>query len=101
MLDKIQFPDMPIAYNENDWPVRDEDVGGGPWFGYCNVPKLYSNLPLPEIDDTEPDLGCGDGCTPFTETDHRRPQAIFMGGPTGESMLCDTCKFQHAIHKIK
>ena len=74
---------MPIAFNSDDWPARDEDVGGGPYFGYCNVPKLYSNLPFPDL--TAPEgLNCGRGCTPFTETDHRKDQAIFLGRPTGK-----------------
>ena len=79
----MNLPDMPIGFNQDDWPARDEDIGGGPLFGYCNVPKLYSNLPFPDLTAVEM-LTCGQSCTPFTETDHRRNQAIFLGRPNGE-----------------
>ena len=83
LLDDMLLPDMPIAFNTEDWPARDEDVQGGPYFGYCNVPKLYTNLPFPDLATADP-LSCGEGCTPFTETDHRKEQAVFLGRPTGE-----------------
>ena len=76
------LPDMPIAFNSDDWPQRDEDIGS-PYFGYCNIPRLTSNLPLPDLWGVEP-VTCGPDCTPFTETDHRKDQAIFLGRPTGE-----------------
>ena len=83
------LPDMPIGFNSDDVPARDEDVGGGPYFGYCNVPKLTSNLPLPDLWGVDP-LTCGKDCTPFSETDYRKDQAIFLGRPTGKqtSNLC-------------
>lgn len=76
------LPDMPIGFNSDDVPARDEDVGGGPYFGYCNVPKLTSNLPLPDLWGVDP-MTCGKDCTPFSETDHRKDQAILLGRPTG------------------
>ncbi|KAL3131216.1 hypothetical protein ABBQ38_000515 [Trebouxia sp. C0009 RCD-2024] len=82
LLQDMQLPDMPIAFNPDDWPSKDEDVGGGPYFGYCNLPKITSNLPFPDLAGTAP-LGCGKDCTPFTETDHRKDQAVFLGRPTG------------------
>ena len=77
------LPDMPIGFNSDDVPARDEDVGGGPYFGYCNVPKLTSNLCLPDLWGVDP-MTCGKDCTPFSETDHRKDQAIFLGRPTGK-----------------
>ncbi|DBA91139.1 TPA: hypothetical protein ACH3X1_016098 [Trebouxia sp. C0004] len=82
LLDEMQLPDMPIGFNSDDVPIRDEDVRGGPYFGYCNVPKLTSNLPLPDLWGVDP-LTCGKDCTPFSETDHRKDQAVFLGRPTG------------------
>ncbi|KAL0041933.1 hypothetical protein WJX79_009402 [Trebouxia sp. C0005] len=82
LLDDMLLPDMPIGFNSDDVPARDEDVGGGPYFGYCNVPRLTSNLPLPDLWGVDP-LTCGKDCTPFSETDHRKEQAIFLGRPTG------------------
>ena len=82
-MDDMLLPDMPIAFDTEDWPARDEDVGGGPYFGYCNVPKLYTNLPFPDLAATEP-LSCGEGCMPFTETDRQKEQAVFLGRPTGQ-----------------
>lgn len=75
---------MPIAFNPDDRPCNDEDVGGGPYFGYCNVPKLTSNLPFPDFWTPEA-LNCGSGCEPFTDSDQRQEQAIFLGRPTGRS----------------
>lgn len=74
---------MPIAFNPDDWPSNDEAVGGGPYFGYCNTPKLTSNLPFPDLWSVEAFI-CGTRCTPFTDSDHRQEQAIFLGRPTGE-----------------
>ncbi len=85
LLDDMLLPDMPIGFNSDDAPARDEDVGGGPYFGYCNVPKLTSNLPLPDLWGLDP-LTCGKDCTPFSETDHRKDQAIFLGRPTGKQI---------------
>ena len=78
----MKLPDMPIAFNSDDWPTRDEQVGGGPYFGYCNINKITSNLPFPDLADSTPS-SCGHGCTPFTETDLRKEQAVFLGRPTG------------------
>ncbi|DBA98342.1 TPA: hypothetical protein ACH3X1_001258 [Trebouxia sp. C0004] len=82
LLDEMLLPDMPIAFIPSDEPVSDEDVCGGPLFGYCNVPKLTSNLLLPDLTGVDA-LTCGEDCSPFSETDHRRDQAIFLGRPTG------------------
>ena len=84
LLHEVQFPDMPIAFNPDDWPSDDEDVGGGPYFGYCNVPKLTSNLPFPDLTSVEA-ISCGRKCNPFTDSDKRREQAVFLGRPTGAS----------------
>jgi hypothetical protein len=85
LLDDMLLPDMPIGFNPIDVPARDEDVGGGPYFGYCNVPRLTSNLPLPDLWGVDP-LTCGKDFTPFSETDHRKDQAIFLGRPTGKKI---------------
>jgi len=84
------LPDMPIGFNSDDVPARDEDVGGGPYFGYCNVPKLTSNLPLPDLWGVDA-LTCGKDCTPFSETNHRKDQAIFLGRPTGKQIRGAIC----------
>lgn len=94
LLKEMLLPDMPIAFNPIDEAARDEDVGGGPYFGYCNVPRLTSNLPLPDLWVVNP-LTCGKGCTPFSETDHRKDQAIFLGRPTGEQTR-QQCGHGHA-----
>jgi len=83
LLNDMLLPDMPIGFNPIDEPACDEDVGGGPYFGYCNVPRLTSNLPLPDLWGVDP-LNCGKDCNPFSETDHRKDQAIFLGRPTGK-----------------
>lgn len=85
LLNDMLLPDMPIGFNPIDEPARDEDVGGGPYFGYCNVPRLTSNLPLPDLGGVDP-LTCGKYCTPFSVTDHRKDQAIFLGRPTGKQV---------------
>ena len=90
LLQEMQLPDMPIAFNSDDWPSKDEDVGGGPYFGYCNLPKITSNLPFPDLTGTA-SLSCGKDCAPFTETDHRKDQAVFLGRPTG--MVLQLLKF--------
>ena len=94
LLKEMLLPDMPIAFNPIDEVARDEDVGGGPYFGYCNVPRLTSNLPLPDLWVVNP-LTCGKGCTPFSETDHRKDQAIFLGRPTGKQTR-EQCGHGHA-----
>lgn len=88
----MHFPDMPIAFNPDDWPSDDEDVGGGPYFGYCNVPKLTSNLPFPDLTSVEA-ISCGRQCTPFTDSDKRQEQAVFLGRPTGE--IKSKCKISY------
>jgi len=90
LLDEMLLPDMPIGFNSDDVPARDEDVGGGPYFGYCNVPKLTSNLPLPDLWGVDA-LTCGKDCTPFSETNHRKDQAIFLGRPTGKQIRGAIC----------
>jgi hypothetical protein len=109
LLNDMLLPDMPIGFNPVDVPARDEDVGGGPYFGYCNVPKLTSNLPLPDLWGVNP-LTCGLDCTPFSETDHRKDQAIFLGRPTGKqtrgatwvwSYMDSSCAERHlSIHSM-
>lgn len=102
LLNEITLPDMPIAFNPDDWPSDDEDVGGGPFFGYCNVPKLTSNLPFPDLTSPEA-LSCGNGCSPFTESDKRQEQAIFLGRPTGKAFTkaylarCMILNWTHAL----
>lgn len=90
LLNELTLPDMPIAFNPDDRPSADEDVGGGPFFGYCNVPKLTTNLPFPDLWSPEA-LSCGPGCTPFTASDQRQEQAVFLGRPTGMLVLLQMC----------
>ena len=75
----MKLLDMLIAFDSDDWPTKDEQIGGGPYFGYCNINKNTSNLPFPDLAGSHPS-SCGHGCAPLTQTDHRKDQAVFWAG---------------------
>ena len=66
-----------------DYPEDDTTRDGGPWFGYCNIVFMTSNLMLPAGEGVVSHLRCGRNCHPFTPNDHRSSKAIFLGSSTG------------------
>lgn len=81
---QVTLPDLVLAGDVWDLPEED-DKRGGPWFGYCNMLYMTTNIMLPSgpgLDDMQ-HLGCGRKCQPFTSSDHRQPKAIFLGSSTG------------------
>lgn len=80
---KAVLPDLMLASNLFDLPEDDIARRGGPWFGYCNVPFLTTNLLLPAREGVSSHLHCGTNCEPFTNLDRRKGKAIFLGSSTG------------------
>lgn len=82
---KVLLPDVVVAGNVWDFPEDDTFKQGGPWFGFCNLMFMTTNLLLPYglPVTTRDHLSCGEGCEPFTASDHRMPKAIFLGSSTG------------------
>lgn len=81
---QVILPDLILAGDVWDLP-EDDAKRGGPWFGYCNMLYMTTNIMLPSgpgLDDMQ-HLGCGRKCQPFTSSDHRHPKAIFLGSSTG------------------
>ena len=80
---KAMLPDLVLACNVFDHPEDDIARGGGPWFGYCNMPFQSTNLLLPARDGVSTHLRCGSNCEPFTNLDRREAKAVFLGSSTG------------------
>lgn len=64
-------------------PEDDTFKQGGPWFGFCNLMFVTTNILLPSGPGLVSHLRCGRNCWPFTESDQRIPKAIFLGSTTG------------------
>ena len=78
------LPDLILAGNIMDQPEDEIDRGGGPWFGYCNIRGLMTNLVYPASNmPVEGVMSCGKKCVPFTEQDSRETKAVFLGSSTG------------------
>ena len=84
LVRQVRLPDLVFAGNVWDLP-EDDAKRGGPWFGYCNMLYMTTNIMLPSgpgLGDTS-HLRCGRKCQPFTSSDHRYSKAIFLGSSTG------------------
>lgn len=80
------LPDMLLVFNPDDSPT-DDNICGGPAFGYCNVRGTSTNLLLPAscYDPVHPNgVSCSANysCSPGAD-DSRLPTAAFLGHPTG------------------
>ena len=79
---KVSLPDFVLAGNVWDLP-EDDAKRGGPWFGFCNILFMTTNILLPSGPGLVSSLRCGRKCQPFTKSDRRFPKAIFLGSSTG------------------
>lgn len=83
IAEKVTLPDLVLAGDMWDYPEDDTATAqGGPWFGYCNIAFMTSNLMLPAGGGVS-HLGCGKHCKPFTSSDLRESKAAFLGSSTG------------------
>lgn len=80
---RVRLPDLVLAGNTWDMPEDDTFKGGGPWWGFCNIMFMSTNLLLPSGPGLLAHRRCGRNCWPFTDSDHRLPKAIFLGSTTG------------------
>ena len=76
LMRKVILPDLVLAGNTWDTPEDDTFKQGGPWFGFCNLMFMTSNLLLPSGSGLVSHLRCGEECWPFTD---RQASKAFAG----------------------